>query len=108
MVNDTTSLPLVNTEPPVEAAYQSIVDDEAAVADIVTDPVLHTDPPTAPLGADGNASTAVVMILEVAGVPVAHVAFEVSNTETKSSLINEVVVYVLLLLPTTSLPFNFH
>jgi hypothetical protein len=92
VVNDTTSLPLVNTEPPVEAAYQSIVDDEAAVADIVTDPVLHTDPPNAPLGADGNASTVVVMILEVAGVPVAHVAFDVNTTVTMSLLFNESVV----------------
>ena len=52
VVNEVTPDPLVNTEPPLEASYQSIVSPEPGAADILTVPVEHLVPPV-PLGAAG-------------------------------------------------------
>ena len=41
MVNDVTPVPPERTEPPVASAYQSIVDPDAGVAEMVTVPVLQ-------------------------------------------------------------------
>ena len=91
VVNEVTPVPDDNTEPPVGTAYQSIVSPAFGVAEIFTVPVEHLEP-FVPLGADGNAFTVVVMALDVAGVPVAHVALEVNTTVTISLLLNDVVV----------------
>ena len=45
VVNEVTPLPDDNTDPPLEAAYQSIVSPAPGVADIITVPVEHTAPP---------------------------------------------------------------
>jgi hypothetical protein len=51
--------------------------------------------------------TVVVMVLEVAGFPIVHVSFEVRMTFTWSPFASEVVVYVALFVPTSTL-FFFH
>jgi hypothetical protein len=53
VVNEVTPEPDVNTAPPLEAPYQSIVSPAPGVADIFTVPVEHTDPPVT-LGAVGE------------------------------------------------------
>ena len=53
VVNEVTPDPEVNTAPPLEAAYQSIVSPELGVADMLTVPVEHLAPPV-PLGAVGT------------------------------------------------------
>jgi hypothetical protein len=56
----------------------------------------------------GKAFTVVVMLFDVAGEPVKHgVAFEVITTLTIWPFVNDVVVYVALLLPTFD-PFTRH
>jgi hypothetical protein len=55
----------------------------------------------------GPGLTVVVMLLDVAGDPVAQVAFEVITTVTICPLVNAVVVYVLLFVPTFE-PFTRH
>ena len=73
VVNEVTPDPLVNTEPPLEAAYQSIVSPEPDVADILTVPVEHLDPFVA-VGADGTAFTVAVTAVLVADIqPVAMI-----------------------------------
>ena len=57
--------PVYSAVPPVEAAYQSIVDPEAAVALMVTVPDPQTDPPVAPVGAAGKLFTVAVTALLV-------------------------------------------
>ena len=57
--------PVDSAVPPVEAAYQSIVDPEAAVALMVTVPDPQTEPPVAPVGADGIVFTVAVTALLV-------------------------------------------
>ena len=59
VVNEVTPDPLVNTEPPLETSYQSIVSPEAGVADILTVPVEHLAPFVA-VGVAGNALTVAV------------------------------------------------
>lgn len=51
--------------------------------------------------------TTMVTAFEVAGLPVAQVALEVSTQVTISPLESVVEVYVVLLVPTFT-PFNFH
>ncbi len=51
--------------------------------------------------------TVMVMLFELAGDPVAQVAFEVITALTTSLFAKLLLVYVLLLVPTL-LPFNFH
>jgi hypothetical protein len=51
--------------------------------------------------------TVIVTALLVAGLPVAHVAFEVITTVTTSLFANVFVVNVLLLVPALD-PFTFH
>jgi hypothetical protein len=51
--------------------------------------------------------TVMVIVFEVAGLPVAQIAFEVSIHVTKSVFANVVLVYVSLLLPTFA-PFSCH
>ena len=53
VVNEVTPEPDVNTAPPLETPYQSIVSPAPGVADIFTVPVEHTDPPVT-LGAVGE------------------------------------------------------
>jgi hypothetical protein len=56
----------------------------------------------------GKAFTVVVMLFDVAGDPVKHgVAFEVITTVTIWPFVNDVVVYVALVLPTFD-PFTRH
>jgi hypothetical protein len=50
--------------------------------------------------------TVIVIVLDVAGLPVAHVAFDVS-TQLITSLFAGVYVYVLMLVPTFP-PLTFH
>ena len=65
VVNDVTPLPPANTEPPLDAAYQSSVVPDGAVAEIITVPELQTEPPTAPVGAVGKAFiVAITAVLE--------------------------------------------
>jgi hypothetical protein len=49
-------------------------------------------------------STVVVILLLVAGLPIAQVALEVSTTETVCPFVNKVVLYVGLLEPTGAAP----
>ena len=63
VVNEVTPVPFVNTAPPDEAAYQSMVELAAAVADSVTVPEEHTEPFTALVGAAGT-----VLIVAVTAV----------------------------------------
>ena len=65
VVKEVTPDPLVKTEPPLEAAYQSIVSPEPGVADILTVPVAHLEE-LVPAGADGNALTVAVTAVLVA------------------------------------------
>ena len=65
VVNDVTPDPLVNTEPPLETSYQSIVSPEPGVADILTVPVEHLVP-LVPEGVAGNALTVAVTAVLVA------------------------------------------
>ena len=65
VVNEFTPDPLVKTEPPLEAAYQSIVCPEIGVADIITVPVPHLVP-FVPEGVAGNALTVAVTAVLVA------------------------------------------
>jgi hypothetical protein len=51
--------------------------------------------------------TVIVTILEVAGLPVGHVTFDVKTQVTRSPLTNVVLVKVALLTPTFE-PFSFH
>ena len=51
--------------------------------------------------------TVIVIVLEVAGLPVAQVALEVITQTTVFPFANELLVYVALLVPTFD-PFNFH
>ena len=53
VVNDVTPVPEANTEPPVDALYQSIVSPAPGVANISTVPVEHLSP-FVPIGAVGN------------------------------------------------------
>jgi hypothetical protein len=57
--------------------------------------------------AGGGGFTAIVISLLVTGVGLTQVAFEVITTVTLSPFTNELLVKVLLLLPTL-LPFSFH
>jgi hypothetical protein len=84
-------LAVVIAEPPLEAEYQSIASPVPGVADINKVPVEHLADPVPP-GADGSVFTVVVIPLDVAGDPVAQVAFEVKSTVTASLLDKEVVV----------------
>ena len=76
VVNEVTPEPDVNTAPPLETPYQSIVSPAPGVADIITVPVAHTDPPV-PLGADGEEISCVTVMLDVAVQPLAPVAVTV-------------------------------
>ena len=60
VVNAVTPVPPVNTVPPVEAAYQSIVSPAFTEAEIFTVPVPHLDPLTGDEGAVGEAETTTV------------------------------------------------
>ena len=51
--------------------------------------------------------TVIVTVLDVAGLPVAHVALEVTTQVTTSPLFKAVVVNVLELVP-AFVPFTFH
>ena len=51
--------------------------------------------------------TVMVTVLEVAGLPVAQVALEVITQVTVFPLANELLVYVVLFVPTFD-PFSFH
>ena len=64
VVNEVTPDPDVITDPPLEAAYQSIVSPEPGVADMLTVPVEHLIPPV-PLGAGGTTMFCVAVILAV-------------------------------------------
>ena len=77
--------------PPVEAAYQSITSSVPAVALMVTVPVPQREALPA-VGVDGNAFTVVVMAFDVAGEPVAQVAFDVITTVITSLFARPVVV----------------
>ena len=55
----------------------------------------------------GRAFTVIVMVFDVAGEPVAQVAFDVITTVTVWPFVNVVVVYVGLLVPTFA-PLTFH
>ena len=48
-----------------------------------------------------------VTVLEVAGFPVAHIAFEVNTQVIKSPFASDELVYVVEFVP-TFVPFNFH
>jgi hypothetical protein len=63
VVKELVPVPLDNTEPPEEAAYQSIVLPETAVAERLTVPVPERDPFTGLVGADGNAFIVMVITL---------------------------------------------
>jgi hypothetical protein len=66
-------VPLVSTEPPVEAAYQSTVTPDGVVALINTVPVPHLDPATPAVGAAGTAlivAVNAVRVLETHVVPI--------------------------------------
>ena len=65
VVKEVTPDPLVNTVPPLEASYQSIVSPEPGVADIPTVPVPHLVP-FVPEGVAGNALTVAVTAVLVA------------------------------------------
>ena len=67
VVNEVTPDPLVNTEPPLEASYQSIVSPEPGVADILTVPVEHLVP-FVPEGVAGNALTVAVTAVLLAEI----------------------------------------
>ena len=67
VVNEVTPDPLVNTEPPLEAAYQSIVSPEPEVADILTVPVPHLVPLVLE-GLDGNTLTVAVTAVLLAEI----------------------------------------
>jgi hypothetical protein len=69
-------------------------------------PVPHLDP-LVTTGEAGKAFTVVVIALDVAGLLVAQIALDVITNVTTSLLANDVLVYVVLLVPTL-LPFNFH
>ena len=64
VVNEVTPDPLVNTEPPLEVPYQSIVSPEPGVADILTVPVEHLAP-FVPVGAAGNGNAFTVAVTAV-------------------------------------------
>jgi hypothetical protein len=51
--------------------------------------------------------TVMVTVLDVAGLPVAQVAFEVRMHATRSPFAREALVYVLLFIPTFP-PLSFH
>lgn len=51
--------------------------------------------------------TVIVTVFDVAGLPVAQVAFDVNTTKIISPFASAVFVYVALFVPTL-LPFNFH
>ena len=51
--------------------------------------------------------TVIVIAFDVAGLPVAHVAFDVSTQVTMSPFANAAFMYVGLLAPTLA-PFSFH
>ena len=59
VVKEVTPFPPVNTVPPDEAAYQSIVSPMPAVPEIVTVPVPQRDP-SEPVGNDGTEFTVAV------------------------------------------------
>ena len=63
MVNEFTPAPDVKTDPPLDAAYQSIVSPEPGVADIITVPIEHLVPPV-PLGAVGVIHIAKTLLSE--------------------------------------------
>jgi hypothetical protein len=72
VVNEVTSDPLVNTEPPLEDAYQSIASSAGPPnpdleADILTVPVEHLVP-FVPEGVAGNALTVAVTAVLVAEI----------------------------------------
>jgi hypothetical protein len=60
VVNDVVPLPPLNTLPPLDAAYQSIVSPVDTLALIFTVPVPVLDPSTPLVGADGFAFTVAV------------------------------------------------
>ena len=90
----------------LDDAYQSTTVPIADVALYVTVPVEHLDP-LVTTGAAGNGFTVLVILLDVAGLLIAHKAFDVITTVTTLLLANDAVVYTSLLVPTL-LPFNFH
>ena len=51
--------------------------------------------------------TVMVIVFDVAGLPVAHVAFEVNTQVIKSPFASDELVYVVEFIP-TFVPFNFH
>ena len=63
VVNEVTPVPPDNTEPPEEAAYQSIVLPETAVAERLTVPEPVRDPFTGLVGANGKAFMVMVITL---------------------------------------------
>ena len=67
VVNVVTPVPDNNTDPPVDAAYQSMVSPAPAVADISTVPVEHLVP-FVPEGVAGNALTVAVTAVLVAEI----------------------------------------
>jgi len=105
-VNEVTPVPPDKTAPPEALAYQSIVSPVPALAEIITVPVAQREPPKL-VGAEGNAFTVVVILLEVAGEPVTQVAVDVITTVTTSLFAKAVVVNVVLLVPTL-FPLSFH
>ena len=79
VVND---VPVPSDEPPDEAAYQLIVPADA-VAPKLKVPVPQREAGVVPVIV-GLALTVMVTVFEVAGLPVAHAAFEVRTQVTAS------------------------
>ena len=77
VVKEVTPVPPESTEPPVAAAYQSIVEPDAGVAEIVTVPVLQRAALVA-VGAAGGVIDWVVVIEAVAVQPFASVTVTVN------------------------------
>jgi hypothetical protein len=67
VVNVVTPVPDDNTDPPVDAAYQSMVSPAPGVADISTVPVEHLVP-FVPEGVAGNALTVAVTAVLLAEI----------------------------------------
>jgi hypothetical protein len=76
VVNDEVPNPEVKIDPPVDAAYQSIVSPDAGVAEINTDPASHLDP-LVPLGKLGVVISCVTLMLDVEVQPLAPVTVTV-------------------------------
>jgi hypothetical protein len=79
----------------------------AAAVNVTVSPLQKEIGPEALTVGCGNAVTAIVIELDVAGDPVAQVAFDVITQVTTSPSDSEEFVYVVLFVPTLD-PFNFH